>query len=199
MAKDTKTRILEASLEMFSENGYAGTNIRELAASLGLGKSSLYRHFESKEDLWNAILNEMSSYYNEIFGSEENLPAVPSSTGELEELTLRMFRLTVRDRKIVMTRKILMTEQFRDERIRDLATQHFGVTLEAMFSKLFAAMMENGILEKNDPAMLAFAYTAPVTSLVHLCDRDPGKEAEAEEKLRLFTEHFIRTYEKHRV
>ena len=39
MANDTKERILEAALEMFSKNGYAGTNIRELSASLGLVKS----------------------------------------------------------------------------------------------------------------------------------------------------------------
>ena len=36
MAKDTRERILMAALEQFSQNGYAGTNIRELTASLGL-------------------------------------------------------------------------------------------------------------------------------------------------------------------
>ena len=36
MAKDTKERIMAAALDMFSQNGYAGTNIRELTASLGL-------------------------------------------------------------------------------------------------------------------------------------------------------------------
>ena len=41
MAKDTKDRILGAALDMFSRNGYAGTNIRELTSSLGLVKSSM--------------------------------------------------------------------------------------------------------------------------------------------------------------
>ncbi|MBO4220793.1 MAG: helix-turn-helix transcriptional regulator, partial [Clostridia bacterium] len=54
MANDTKERILAAALEMFSKNGYAGTNIRELTASLGLVKSGVYKHFESKEAIWNA-------------------------------------------------------------------------------------------------------------------------------------------------
>ena len=63
MAKDTKTRILSAALDMFSQNGYAGTNIRELTASLGLAKSSMYRHFKSKQDIWNSLLDEMSTYY----------------------------------------------------------------------------------------------------------------------------------------
>ena len=56
MAKDTKERILMAALEMFSQKGYAGTNIRELTASLGLVKSSMYKHFSSKEEIWNTRL-----------------------------------------------------------------------------------------------------------------------------------------------
>ena len=80
MAKDTKQRILEAALDMFSENGYAGTNIRELAASLNLVKSSMYRHFESKEELWNAVMDEMSFYYDERFGTADNLPSIPQNT-----------------------------------------------------------------------------------------------------------------------
>ncbi|MBR0356788.1 MAG: helix-turn-helix transcriptional regulator, partial [Clostridia bacterium] len=63
MAKDTKERILAAALDMFSQRGYDGTNIRELASSLGLVKSALYRHFDSKEAIWNALLDEMIAYY----------------------------------------------------------------------------------------------------------------------------------------
>ena len=59
MASDTKERILEAALEMFSQNGYAGTNIRELSASLGLVKSGVYKHYESKEAIWNALLDQI--------------------------------------------------------------------------------------------------------------------------------------------
>ena len=44
---------------MFSQNGYAGTNIRELSASLGLVKSGVYKHYESKEAIWNALLDQI--------------------------------------------------------------------------------------------------------------------------------------------
>ena len=74
MAKDTKERILAEALEQFSRNGYAGTNIRELTASLGLVKSSLYKHFESKEEIWNCLLDEMIAYYDARFGSPEHVP-----------------------------------------------------------------------------------------------------------------------------
>ena len=69
MANDTKARILDAALELFSRNGYAGTNIRELSASLGLVKSVVYKHFDSKEAVWNALLDKMTAYYEERFGS----------------------------------------------------------------------------------------------------------------------------------
>ena len=194
MAKDTKSRLLEAALEMFSQNGYEGTNIRELSASLGLGKSSLYRHFESKEEIWNAMIDEMEAYYNAKFGSQENLPAIPENTEELKELTLRMLNFTLHDKKVIMTRRILLTEQFRDERVRGLTTKHFKTGLEAMFARIFAGMMENGSLKKNDPAMLAFAYTAPISSLVQLCDREAEKQGEGIDEAEAFIEHFINTY-----
>ena len=79
MAKDTKERILATALELFSQNGYASTNIRELTASLGMVKSSIYKHFADKEDIWNTLLDRMIAYYDERFGSAEHLPPVPDS------------------------------------------------------------------------------------------------------------------------
>ena len=100
MANDTKERILAAALEMFSKNGYAGTNIRELSASLGLVKSGVYKHYESKEAIWNALLDQMIAYYGEHFGSSEHLPPVPDSLEALTRLTMQMVNITVHDEKI---------------------------------------------------------------------------------------------------
>ena len=99
MGKDTRERILMAALEQFSQNGYAGTNIRELTASLGLAKSSMYKHFESKEDIWNSLLDEMIAYYGDRFGSPEKLPPVPDSLEGLVTMTMQMVNFTVHDEK----------------------------------------------------------------------------------------------------
>ena len=194
MANDTKERILVAALEMFSQNGYAGTNIRELSASLGLVKSGVYKHFESKEAIWNALLDQMITYYADRFGSAEHLPPVPDSLEGLVEMTMRLVDFTVHDEKIVMTRKLLSIEQYRDERARDLATKHFLTGLTEIFTSLFAGMMDKDLLRRDDPAMLAFAYTAPISALIHLCDRKPDKIPEALEQVEKFSRHFIKTY-----
>ena len=194
MASDTKERILEAALEMFSQNGYAGTNIRELSASLGLVKSGVYKHYESKEAIWNALLNEMIAYYGEHFGSSEHLPPVPDSLEALTRLTMQMVNITVHDEKIIMTRKVLTLEQYRDARACELATKHFLTGLTEMFTHIFTGMMEKGLLRKDDPEMLAFAYTAPISALIHLCDREPEKTEDAIRKIEAFSRHFIATY-----
>lgn len=194
MAKDTKERILAAALEMFSQNGYAGTNIRELSESLGLVKSAMYRHFESKEAIWNTLLDELIAYYEARFGSPAHLPPVPDSLEELVTMTMRMVNFTIHDEKVVKSRKLLSIEQFRDDRARDLATKYFLTGLKDMFTQIFAGMMDKGLLHRDDPAMLAFAYTAPISALIHLCDRAPEKTDEAMAQVEAFSRYFIKVH-----
>ncbi|MBO6093486.1 MAG: TetR/AcrR family transcriptional regulator [Oscillospiraceae bacterium] len=194
MANDTKGRILAAALEMFSQNGYAGTNVRELTASLGLVKSSMYKHFRSKEEIWNTLLDELIAYYEARFGSSEHLPPVPDSLEELVTMTMRMANFTVHDEKVVKSRKLLSIEQFRDVRARDLATKYFLTGLKDMFTPIFTGMMDKGLLRQDDPAMLAFAYTAPISALIHLCDREPEKTDEAMAQVEAFSRYFIKVH-----
>ena len=193
MANDTKERILAAALEMFSKNGYAGTNIR-LSASLGLVKSGIYKHYESKEAIWNALLDQMIAYYGEHFGSAEHLPPVPDSLEGLVDMTMQMVNITVHDEKIIMTRKVLTLEQFRDDRARELATKHFLTGLTEIFTHIFAGMMDKGLILRDDPTMLAFAYITPISALIHLCDREPEKTDWAIAQIEEFSRHFLSVY-----
>ena len=194
MAKDMKEKILTAALDLFSQKGYEGANIRELSASLGLVKSGIYKHFESKEAIWNALLDRMIVYYGERFGSPEHLPPVPDSLEEFVTMTMRMADFTIHDELIMKTRKLLTLEQFRDNRARDLATKHFLTGLTEMFTPVFAGMMDKGLIRRDDPEMLAFAYLTPISALIHLCDREPEKTEQAIARAEAFSRHFIRTY-----
>jgi AcrR family transcriptional regulator len=48
---ETRERILDVALELFNEQGYDGTSLREIAERLGITKAALYYHFERKEDI----------------------------------------------------------------------------------------------------------------------------------------------------
>jgi len=190
----TKIRILDAALVMFAENGYNGTNLRDLAAELGLSKSALYKHYANKEAIWNALLDRMEAYYAERFGSVENLPKLPESGDELLAMTMKMIDFTVHDERIILTRKLLLTEQFHDERVCRLASKHFIYGTKSMFAAMFEKMMADRVMKQDNPEMLAFIYTAPVTALIQLCTREPDKQEEVIKRAEEFVRYFIATY-----
>ncbi|WP_066374256.1 TetR/AcrR family transcriptional regulator [Herbidospora mongoliensis] len=49
--RDTRERIQEIALELFTEQGYEATSLREIAEALGVTKAALYYHFKTKEDI----------------------------------------------------------------------------------------------------------------------------------------------------
>ena len=53
---DTRARILKAAKEIFFRDGFADTNLDEVASRAAVGKGTLYRHFESKAELYVAVL-----------------------------------------------------------------------------------------------------------------------------------------------
>lgn len=54
----TKRKIFEASLKLFSEKGYDATSIEEITATVGVAKGTLYYHFNSKEEIFNFLVEE---------------------------------------------------------------------------------------------------------------------------------------------
>ena len=194
MENTTKSKILDEALVMFAENGYRGTNLRDLAARQGLSKSALYKHYTSKEAIWSALLDKMEAYYAERFGSLEHMPPQPKSGEELLRLAMRQLHFTVHDEQIILTRKLLLTEQFHDERVCRLATKHFLYGTRNLFCAIFEGMMEDGLMKKDDPEMLAFIFTAPISSLIQLCTREPDKQDEVMKRAEEFVKYFIDSY-----
>ncbi len=58
-ARDTRRLILDAALDLFSEGGFAGTSMRQIAKAVGVRESALYHHFPSKSAIFDALLQEL--------------------------------------------------------------------------------------------------------------------------------------------
>jgi AcrR family transcriptional regulator len=57
-AAERREAVLDAALRVFSSGSYAGTTIAEIAQEAGVTEPVIYRHFESKRDLWFACMDE---------------------------------------------------------------------------------------------------------------------------------------------
>ena len=63
----TKRRIFTTAIKLFAQNGYESTGIEEITAVAGVAKGSLYYHFETKEELFDLLLEEgRKLLYNSI-------------------------------------------------------------------------------------------------------------------------------------
>ena len=56
----TKERILRIALELFAQNGYLGTSMNDIAGQLGFTKAALYKHYSSKQEILDKIVERMN-------------------------------------------------------------------------------------------------------------------------------------------
>jgi AcrR family transcriptional regulator len=63
---DTRGEILEVAQELFADQGYDATSLREIAERLGITKAALYYHFRSKDDILRALIEPMGEVLNEL-------------------------------------------------------------------------------------------------------------------------------------
>lgn len=71
---DTRERILDVALDLFVEQGYDKTSLREIAERLGITKAALYYHFERKEDMLLALHLRLHELGREVFEQLDSLP-----------------------------------------------------------------------------------------------------------------------------
>jgi AcrR family transcriptional regulator len=63
---DTRSRVQQVALELFAEQGYEKTSLREIAERLGVTKAALYYHFKSKEDIVHSFTDDHFAMIDEL-------------------------------------------------------------------------------------------------------------------------------------
>jgi AcrR family transcriptional regulator len=74
-ADDTRGRILEAALRLFSELGYDKTSLREIAEEVNVTKAALYYYFRSKEDILAALAGSLFETLDDVLPAFEKMDA----------------------------------------------------------------------------------------------------------------------------
>ena len=190
----TKDRILDSALTLFSEKGYDGVGVDLIAEKAGIKGPSLYKHFKGKEDILDSLIEKVETHYRDNFGSVINPGKIPETMDELITLSLKRIEFTIHDPMIKKVRRMLAMEQFRNSRIAVLTTKYTIDIVQGIYHKIFQAMMENGIMRQSDPALLAMSFTAPISLLIQMCDRETEREQEAMERIEEFFRYFAEEY-----
>ena len=80
--EDTKQRILEKALELFSNRGYDAVSVGEIASAVGIKAASLYNHYSGKQAIFDAIVEKSVERYEKFAESMDvHLQNVERDTG----------------------------------------------------------------------------------------------------------------------
>ena len=80
---DTRARIQQVAVELFTEHGYEGTSLREIAERLGVTKAALYYHFKSKEDIIQSLVEDYQEQMDALIGWARSQPKTAAARNEI--------------------------------------------------------------------------------------------------------------------
>lgn len=155
---DTKKRIMEEALKLFSVNGFDAVSIRAIADAVQIGNSALYKHFSSKQEILESIVEYSKSYFLRVSG--EQMEGIEDVEG-MKESCIKMFEFQTKDEWIVMFRRLLMIEQFKNPNMAEIYRNFFIELPLQSQEQQFLKLMEAGIMKKKNARMLAMELYAP--------------------------------------
>ena len=128
-----KEEILIVALHLFARDGYEAVSVSQIAGELDMTKGALYRHYKSKRDIFDCIVQRMEQQdseqarQNEV--PEESIENVPEeyqnvSVEDFVGYSKSMFEYWTEEDFASSFRKMLTIEQFRSEEMQNLYQQY---------------------------------------------------------------------------
>ena len=148
--KNTKEKIFDVSIDLFSQYGYDGVSIRQIAKEVGIKESSIYNHYQSKESILESIL---SYYINEML--KEEAPVMQPK----ENLNMDFdhfykegsdrFISKLSEEKMMKITRIFLVESYHNEKIKKFVKEAIiGYAING-WEDLFNLMKEMNFIKKD--------------------------------------------------
>ena len=198
---NTKQEILDAALELFSVQGFEATSIAQIAGAVGIRKASLYSHFENKQAILDALVQEVLEQYEEhsLFARadwEKDAGSLPQTPDDAVQMIQGQIRYILHEPAISRARKMLVIEQFQNRSLAKLQTKQNYSDVLGYFTGLIRCLIQKGVLAEDDPEIMAAQFCLPISVWINLCDREPEREQEVMELVKRHIQQFFRVYQK---
>ena len=200
---NTKEMILEEALRQFSEKGYAATSMSDIAKPLGITKAALYKHFESKQQIFDLIIEGTEARYDELFESlslhlldakpaKKDVDFYSNITPEkLCDSVLKFVKFTMTDTYSMQVRHMLTMSQFQTPELGEMYTRRYVDTMLKYDEKIFKELMKRGIMKKGDAHQMALYFVAPVYMYMGIWDRQPERAKECMTAIKKHVKNFV--------
>lgn len=183
----TKEKILLESMKLFSVHGYDSVSVRTIAAAVGVRDSALYKHFKSKEAIFNAIVEESKEHFLKKY---KEVKMNDCKLSDLGDLCLTMFAFQTEDEWIVMFRKMLIIEQYKNSQMAETYKNLF-IDMPVQGQKaIFEQLIKEGVMRDKNAEVMAMELYAPFF-LYHTI---PVDKEQLKELFQVHVNNFIEMY-----
>ena len=178
--KITKEKLLMTALNLFSKYGYDGVSISYLANELGVTKGALYRHYESKQAIFDEIIQRVVKNDKDV-AIKNDLPTeregeyFVSSFDDFISFTLDQFSFYAIDEFGSAFRKMVMLEQFRNIDMIELYRSIFLTGPIEYTAQVFKSLINDKKLNGSDAEQMAREYYSSFFMYLSLSDYTSDK------------------------
>jgi len=185
---DTKHKIIDEALTLFSEKGYANVYVGDIAARVGIKAPSLYKHFKNKRAIFDAIIEEMNARFLQqasmlhVNGTDARVDAAiykEISEDQMILLARNFFHYYLHDEYTKKFRKMLTIEQFSNKELADTYSKLYVDDPLSYQGALLGMLAAEGFLHAESTEVMTLHFYSPIYLLLTLCDRDSSREEEA--------------------
>ena len=161
----TKQRILEVSLDLFSQRGFSAVSIRDICGRVQIKESSVYYHFPHKQAIFDKLLCLFEEKAKAMMGQLD--AALAGQTFSAEENFYQRVCDTFFERYLMddfcnKVMRLLLIEQFSNRKVQELCDRWLFAEPLSFQSKVFSALVQTGVIRKADSEYLAVKYYAPI-------------------------------------
>ena len=198
MEKNTKEKILEEALKLFAKSGYMGTSMNDIASQLGVTKAALYKHYSSKQEILDSIVERMnqmdlqrSKEYKMPEGEmEEVIEGYKNIALEkIKQYTKVQFLHWTEEEFSSCFRKMLTLEQYRSPEMAKLYQHYLSEGPLQYMETIFSGIVNNS----EEAKQLAINFYGPIFLLYSIYDGSENKQ-DVMKQLEAHVEGFSKHY-----
>lgn len=194
----TKELILQEALKLFAQNGYLATSMSDIAKKLSISKAALYKHYVSKQEIFDSIVQKMAQM------DQERMRQYQMPEGTFPKMA-EMYKNTPLDKIKIFTeaqfkhwteedfsrnfRKMLTLEQYRSQKMADMYQQYLVEGPIKYMTTLFAEMFKGEEENSQKAKQIALDFYGPIFLLMNMYDNAKNKD-EILVLLKNHVEHF---------
>ena len=162
---NTKDKILEVSLSMFSTSGYDAVSIRDICGEVGIKESSLYYHFKNKQDILDFLMNKFEEYINSLLLVLQSETVTGRDGLSFDWMDIYFFDRYLFDPFCNKMMRLMLIEQFHNEKIREAYERWLFTEPRKIETSVFLMLAKVGIMSDADATRTGLDFHAYMTML----------------------------------